>query len=128
VNDYASPSTQGTHSPDRLSLRPTNLSVWQQSSSHLRAAGRAREVLDPARAKFKATRGQAAHSLAPASLIQMCAFAQKLHPSRTTQTWRPAKARTGTRQRGRTMKNLKKIAVFCLLTFAAAAMANARVL
>jgi len=26
------------------------------------------------------------------------------------------------------MKNLKKIAVFCLLTFAAAAMANARVL
>jgi hypothetical protein len=37
-------------------------------------------------------------------------------------------ARTGTKQRGGTMKNLKKIAIFCLLTFAAASVAGARFL
>jgi hypothetical protein len=37
-------------------------------------------------------------------------------------------ARTATRQRGRTMKNLKKIAIFCLLTLAAAHVADARFL
>jgi hypothetical protein len=37
-------------------------------------------------------------------------------------------ARAATRQRGRAMKNLKKIAIFCLLAFAATSVADARFL
>jgi hypothetical protein len=37
-------------------------------------------------------------------------------------------ARAATRQKGRTMKNLKKIAIFCLLAFAAISVAGARFL
>ena len=37
-------------------------------------------------------------------------------------------ARAATRQKGRTMKNLKKIAIFCLLAFAATSVADARFL
>jgi hypothetical protein len=37
-------------------------------------------------------------------------------------------ARAATRQRGRAMKHLKKIAIFCLLAFAATSVADARFL
>jgi hypothetical protein len=60
----------------------------------------------------------------PDSPTYGCAFAQKRRPAAAT--LRPLKA--GEQTRGRSMKNLKKFAIFCLLSFAAAVNADARFL